>query len=872
MKKCTEVFAHGSQWLKADFHLHTCADKEFKYNEDRNFFISKYIAQLKKMDIQIGVITNHNKFDDQEFKDLRKNAVREGIYLLPGVEFSVQNGSKGLHVLIVFDDAWIYNKEGKNYIAEFLTAAFFGKTSREGLSNYNLEQAYTALKSTTRDFFFVLAHVDEDKGLFEELAGGGLKELVASEAFRCGVLALQQLRKGKNCDKLEQLLGENMPACVEGSDHAEAGIDGIGCKQEQVYIKLGDYNFAALRYALKDWRYRIAAKPPQLEQAYVKRIHFSGKKIGEQTLCLSPSMNNFIGIRGSGKSSILEAIRYALEYGLPTNAQDHDYKEKLVSALLGSGGKICMDIVDRHGREFRTEKIMGEATNIYSGDERQEKLLVSSIIRTIYFGQKDLAEMGREARQEDLVEKLIRDKDKISDVKRRIEQCGMEIAGQMAEISKLEKLVTHKEALETRKAELETKLKLFQENEIDKKLNRQIEFDKDSNRLQAMITFARLLVASVRELWEEHKGAFDDYTRYVSKENPEIFVSVYSVFEKLQAQFNQLGVIVTGMETTSQVLTVEQQRLQEKYRLLQEEFSRIKREINLPNIEADMYVKLSKDMDITKLKLTEIEKASGKKKEAEKKLNDMLAKLQGLWHEQFKLVEMEIVSINNAQTTIRIETVYKGNKEIFKAFLREHVRGSGLREAVLDKVVAGYMDMVEVYRDIISGGIKLRELVGDAGYHTLEEKLQEKRNVFLTYRVPDQYRIYYKDKPLQDHSLGQRASALVIFILSLKDEQDLIIIDQPEDDLDNQTIYEDVIKLLRQLKYKTQFIFATHNPNIPVLGDCEQVFSCLYMNEKISVENGNVDVPSMQEKIINIMEGGQEAFARRGRIYETWKH
>ncbi|WP_262232418.1 ATP-binding protein, partial [Escherichia coli] len=77
--------------------------------------------------------------------------------------------------------------------------------------------------------------------------------------------------------------------------------------------------------------------------------------------------------------------------------------------------------------------------------------------------------------------------------------------------------------------------------------------------------------------------------------------------------------------------------------------------------------------------------------------------------------------------------------------------------------------------------------------------------------------IEFRGKPLEQHSLGQRASALMLFVLNQQDN-DVVIIDQPEDDLDNQTIYDDVIKIIRAMKPRTQFIFATHNANIPVLG------------------------------------------------------
>ena len=129
----------------------------------------------------------------------------------------------------------------------------------------------------------------------------------------------------------------------------------------------------------------------------------------------------------------------------------------------------------------------------------------------------------------------------------------------------------------------------------------------------------------------------------------------------------------------------------------------------------------------------------------------------------------------------------------------------------------------------------------------------------LTWQVPNRFIIEYRGKELKHHSLGQRASALILFVLS-QQENDVIIIDQPEDDLDNQTIYEDVIKLIRSLKPNTQFIFATHNANFPVLGDAEQIISCVYSDDDININAGSIDSPELQSEIVNIMEGGEEAF------------
>ena len=117
----------------------------------------------------------------------------------------------------------------------------------------------------------------------------------------------------------------------------------------------------------------------------------------------------------------------------------------------------------------------------------------------------------------------------------------------------------------------------------------------------------------------------------------------------------------------------------------------------------------------------------------------------------------------------------------------------------------------------------------------------------------------------------QRASALIVFLLAQKDN-DILIIDQPEDDLDNQTIYDEVIKEILKLKGEMQFIFATHNANIPVLGDSECIVACNFEDcTQIEINEGTIDTPSIQKSIVSIMEGGKDAFNKRKNIYNIWK-
>ena len=75
-----------------------------KYSGEENSFVKEYIAQLKSESVSVGVITNHNKFDEGEYKALKKSGRKEGILILPGVELSVKEAN-GIHTLIAMPGA-----------------------------------------------------------------------------------------------------------------------------------------------------------------------------------------------------------------------------------------------------------------------------------------------------------------------------------------------------------------------------------------------------------------------------------------------------------------------------------------------------------------------------------------------------------------------------------------------------------------------------------------------------------------------------------------------------------------------------------------------------------------------------------------------
>ena len=240
-------------------------------------------------------------------------------------------------------------------------------------------------------------------------------------------------------------------------------------------------------------------------------------------------------------------------------------------------------------------------------------------------------------------------------------------------------------------------------------------------------------------------------------------------------------------------------------------------------------------------------------------------KLNELWLQEFNTIKVELDRVNASHTALQIEADFKGDKEAAIGFMQQLFKGSNIRESTLRSVMEGYADFGGLLRGLPAALAKAGSNP-DAFERTFIQNIIE----FVTWQVPNRFVIRYRGKELKHHSLGQRASALLLYVLSQR-QNDVIIIDQPEDDLDNQTIYDDVIKLLRAMKAYAQFIFVTHNANFPVLGDAEQVHACDYQDEKVIVQSGSIDARPVQDAIINIMEGGQEAFNRRKEVYNLWK-
>lgn len=863
-------FRYGSTWLRADFHLHTKADKEFDYNGEENQFVNHYVEKLKLANISIGAITNHNKFDAEEFKALRKKARKENICLLPGVELSVNDGANGVHLLVVFSDVWFSN--GDDYINPFLTASFAGKTpsqyeNENGRSNDSLLETLKKLEGYHKDFFVIFAHVEQRSGLWKEMQAR-LVDLGANPLFRRYTLGFQKVILNGDRQKVQQRLGNFYPADVEGCD--AKSLDQIG-KGESCYLKLGDFSFAAVKYALLDHHNRVAREIPKIKHSYIRSISFEGGVMNGETVCFSPELNSLIGIRGSGKSSILEAIRYALAIPFGVKALDTDYKNKLVEYSLGSGGKVIVKAVDRRGQDYEIRRILHQQPDVYVGGVLQPGISIRETIlyKPLYFGQKDLSNTG-DGFEKDLVEKLVGDK--LLEIRQRIAQQKQKLIDAVARLQGLSNVAEKIKEYKDKNENAAHLLRFYQQHGVEEKLEKQVDFDADSQKCTDIIQSVKSFLADLGSLIDQHEDELKNHLFYKSKQNAEFFQAFFADYQTVLELFAVLKNQQGNGQTALSALEQKAENFNQLKDTLKEAFATIERELSeqlqangVQAINTEEFRRLRQSLDQSKQMLEALTKQQNQQSQFGNNVLAELAALDELWHEEFKAIKHELEKINAKQSALVIEVGYKNDKEAFCTFFKEMFRGSRLRENVFRGLTDEFSDFGGMFKDW-----QRTEAVVSGNFSAFEQYYDDNLSALLTWQVPNSFTIRYRGKVLKHHSLGQRASALILFILSQQDN-DVIIIDQPEDDLDNQTIYEDVIKLLRVLKMNVQFIFATHNANFPVLGDAEQVIACSHADHRIMLKCGSVDSTDLQEEIVSIMEGGAEAFNKRKEIYQQWK-
>jgi predicted ATPase len=141
----------------------------------------------------------------------------------------------------------------------------------------------------------------------------------------------------------------------------------------------------------------------------------------------------------------------------------------------------------------------------------------------------------------------------------------------------------------------------------------------------------------------------------------------------------------------------------------------------------------------------------------------------------------------------------------------------------------------------------------------------------LDYLKP-KYELKLGSKSLKQLSPGEKGTLLLVFYLLLDKDDIPLLIDQPEDNLDNQTVYELLVPSVKEVKKRRQIFIVTHNPNLAVVCDAEQVIHTEIdkVNKcKVIYTIGAIENPTVNQKILDVLEGTKPAFDNRKSKYQV---
>jgi chromosome segregation protein len=665
-----ELFEYGAQWVRADFHLHTRADKEFRYDGEENRFVVSYIDALEAAGTRLAVITNHNKFDLGEFKALRSRARKSGIGVLPGVELSVKDGANGVHTLVVFSDDWL--ADGEDYINQFLGVTFAGRVPAQyeqenGRSNDDLVDTLKELEGYNRDFFIIFAHVEANSGLWKEIGGGRMGELAAEPLIQKYALGFQKVRTHDKPDavcrtKVKGWWRERYPAEVEGSD-AKA-IRDIG-KGQKVYLKLGDLGFDAVKFALTDHNFRVSAEVPPVGHSHINVIRFEGGLLDGRRVTFSPHLNCLIGIQGSGKSSILESVRYALDIPFGEKAQDKEYKDKLLPHVLKSGGKVIVEATDRHGGRFEVSRIWGQSPNVYvDGTLRPGVSIKETIIaKPLYFGQKDLSAAGK-GFGHDLVEKLMGDS--LKAVRQKIGECSGDLKAAIETFNSVRSDAEDKQALEDELKDVEFNLEHFDKHGIKDKLEKQLAYSEDLTYCEGIDETAQGWHKAIDEAATQAEEDFKLIENHSSGHNADFFTRYAAKVQELKGTVATAKTLAVTIKSKSGDLDALRQELEGVRDGLREEFAETERDLvkaleeqGVTSVQPDAYIKLTQRKQELEAQIDELAKRTGKEKSKLDTVLTALTSLNDAWHDEFKLIAAALKNINDSQGSLKVEAEFK---------------------------------------------------------------------------------------------------------------------------------------------------------------------------------------------------------------------
>ena len=653
-------------------------------------------------------------------------------------------------------------------------------------------------------------------------------------------------------------------------------------------IKMSEVTIEGLHQAFldPDSRIRLNSDPEPEEHAELLSIAWEGGFLDSAAIHFNPNLNVLVGGRGAGKSTIVESLRYVL--GLESIGEEaRKTHEGVVSKVLRGGTKISLHVRSHHPskRDYRIERTVPNPLIVRDDSGQISSLLPEDILpRVEIYGQHEISELARSTEKRTLLlkrfvqhdESLARRK---ASVRRDLEQTGKSIIDVRTEIQHIDDQLAMLPSLE------ETLVR-YQEAGLEDRLQERSLLVREERILDSIPERVLML----RECLETLRQGLPIDRVFLSARALEdlpgktILSDADPVLERLSNDLEQVAnLLEEALERADQGIETIRGRWGERKISVEAEYQKILRELQKSAVDGEEFIRLRGQIE----GLRPLRERRTLLERLEKEHSDRRLALLAEWEEakatEFRLLDRAAKTVSRKlRNRVSVEVTSAGNRGQLYETLRSEI-GGRLSEAVeqlarsLDLSLPQFVKCCRDGADAVNKTYSIppaqAERLAKASPEALmrieELELLPTTTIHLNtapFGEPPSW------QPLDELSTGQKATAVLLLLLLESDAP--LIVDQPEDDLDNRFITEGVVPRMREEKRRRQFIFSTHNANIPVLGDAELILGLTPSGEaeggraSIRPEHvGSIDAPAVRELVEDILEGGKEAFETRRRKY-----
>ena len=843
------------------------------------------VAKAAEIGVSILAVTDHN--DVSGVPAFRDAAVGHGITIFPGFELS---SSEGIHVLCIYPPDTDEERLGR-FLGEF------GIRETVPSSNPSNESFNEVLaKVREQGGIAIAAHVTNDSGLFPVLSGQA-----RVNAWRdTHLLAIQipgaveelsqdvrQIVENKNPDyRRVHPAGENLAIAAVNARDIVKPEDLDDCSAT-CWIKMSEVSVEGLRQAFLDPGSRIRLNPRAAELESEKHaelviLAWEGGFLDGGVVRLNSNLNVLIGGRGAGKSTVIESLRYVL--GLdPIGKDAQKAHEGIVSQVLRSGTKISLQARSYRPaqREYLIERTVPNPPVVRDENGQISNLLPEDILPSVeIYGQHEISELTRNR------EKLTRLLDRFvehdqslarrkTDVRRDLEKTRRSILDVRAELSQIEDRLAKLPGLE------ET-LERFQEAGLEERLRERSLLVREERVLDSISERLEPLCECLKSLSQEipidrlflSPKALEDLP------GKEILTDANKVLERLSNDLGQVASLFEkALKRADEGIDGIRSRWDERKREVQTDYEKILRELQKSAVDGEEFIRLRSEIEGLRPLRERRSLLRRLEKEHLTHRRELLAEWEDLKAEEFRFLDRAARTVGKKlRDRVQVEVTAAGDREPLLQLLRDEI-GGRLSEAIDTLARATDFSLPQFVDSCRAGSAAIQETYGvtSAQAQRLAEASEETLMRIEELELPSTTAIQLNTAPsgeppswqsLEDLSTGQKATAVLLLLLLECDAP--LIVDQPEDDLDNRFITEGVVPKMREEKRRRQFIFSTHNANIPVLGDAELILGLTAAGgadggkARIAPEHmGSIDEQPVRELVEDLLEGGKDAFETR---------